>query len=84
MMEAGQALGLEAAVARRLTLQTLKGALALLDARQASPETLRAQVTSPGGTTEAALNVLQAADVKSRLVEAITAAARRSQALSRI
>jgi pyrroline-5-carboxylate reductase len=39
-------------------------------------------VTSPGGTTEAALKVMETARVKDHIAEAVTAAARRSEELS--
>jgi pyrroline-5-carboxylate reductase len=82
MGDAAAELGLDPDQARTLILQTVKGAVALLEATQAAPETLRAQVTSPGGTTEAALNHLNAQEVKPALIQAILAAAARSSALS--
>lgn len=55
---AGAAAGLPAATADELARATGVGAMALLDSTPSSPEALRAQVTSPGGTTAAALEVL--------------------------
>ncbi|MDF1591531.1 MAG: pyrroline-5-carboxylate reductase [Desulfobacterales bacterium] len=83
MIAGGLAAGLEPHAAETLTLQTLKGALKLLRERKEPPEELRRKVTSPGGTTEAALKVMEAQQVKQNIVAAIVAAARRSQELSR-
>jgi pyrroline-5-carboxylate reductase len=82
MIEAGIALGFAPDVAAELTVKTLKGAAALLESRNESPETLRENVTSPGGTTEAAIRVLEDHGVKQSLVSAVMAAAKRSMELS--
>lgn len=82
MIAAGVTIGLEAGDAKTLTLATLKGALALLEQREESPEQLRKQVTSPGGTTEAALEVLGRSKVKESIIDAICAAKDRAKALS--
>jgi pyrroline-5-carboxylate reductase len=82
MIEAGIELGFSPAVAAELTVNTLKGAVALLEQSKESPETLRGRVTSPGGTTEAAIRVLDEHFVKQAFVSAILAAARRSKELS--
>jgi len=83
MIAGGLAAGLEPHAAETLTLQTLKGALQLLQDRGESPEILRRKVTSPGGTTEAALKVMESRQVKQNIVAAIVAAAQRSKELSR-
>ena len=58
----GEALGLEPAIAKQLAYQTVSGAGAMLDVAVADPDVdaaqLRRDVTSPGGTTEAALGIL--------------------------
>jgi pyrroline-5-carboxylate reductase len=54
------------------------GATKLAIERGEDPATLRAQVTSKGGTTEAALKVLEAAGVKRHFVDAVKAARERS------
>ncbi|MEC8578356.1 MAG: pyrroline-5-carboxylate reductase [Pseudomonadota bacterium] len=58
----GEALGLEPAIAKRLAYQTVSGAGTMLDVAVAGPDVdagqLRRDVTSPGGTTEAALGIL--------------------------
>jgi pyrroline-5-carboxylate reductase len=82
MISAGSALGLSMENARKLTLGTLKGAAALMEERGESPEELRRKVTSPGGTTEAAITVLDEKDAKATVIAAITAAAERSRKLS--
>lgn len=82
MIEAGISLGFAPAVAAELTVKTLKGAVVLLESRNESPETLRGNVTSPGGTTEAAIRVLEDHGVKQALVSAVMAAAKRSMELS--
>lgn len=83
MVEAGGNLGLDSEKAAVLTITTLKGAIKLLEKTGEAPEELRRKVTSPGGTTEAALRVLEAKDFKPAVVEAIAAAAQRAAELSR-
>ncbi len=50
--------------------------------RDESPEELRRKVTSPGGTTEAALKVMEENKVRQSIIDAIAAATRRSKELS--
>jgi pyrroline-5-carboxylate reductase len=79
---AGVAAGLSPKDATRLARSTLTGAAALLAQSGDEPAELRRQVTSPGGTTQAALEVLMAeAGLPSLLREAVAAAARRSKEL---
>ena len=82
MAEAGAQLGIAPEDALNMTRSTLEGTLKLLEAQQAGPEELRKKVTSPGGTTEAAIRVLEDNQVKSRLIDAVLAAARRAEELS--
>jgi len=82
MIEGGVKLGLDPKDAFTLTLSTLKGAVALIEDLKESPEALRQKVTSPGGTTEAAIKVFEEKKVKDCIVEAMTAAATRSKELS--
>lgn len=84
MAAAGRAEGLPDDVAMRLARQTVIGAAHLMAKRKdTDPGDLREQVTSPGGTTAAALAVLRAADGLGALVgRAIRAAARRSRELA--
>jgi pyrroline-5-carboxylate reductase len=83
MLEAAaMAEGLPAAVARRLAIDTAAGAAALAQTSADDPATLREQVTSAGGTTAAALAVLEAADVRAIVARAVAAAAERSRELA--
>lgn len=79
---AGAASGLSPKDARRLVRATLTGAAALLARSGEEPAELRRQVTSPGGTTQAALDVLLADGALPDLMrEAVVAAVRRSKEL---
>jgi pyrroline-5-carboxylate reductase len=83
LAEAGAAAGLPADLAARLARATVAGAGELLGASPASAETLRQNVTSPGGTTAAALDVLMGEGRLQGLVtEAVAAAKRRAGELS--
>ena len=82
MMDAGIALGFDPQTAATLTIETIQGAARLLQRQNESPEELRKKVTSPGGTTEAAIRVLQKNRVKDIMIDAIRAAAQRSKELS--
>lgn len=83
MTEAGIRLGLEKDLAADLSQSAVSGAVALIEARNLDPETLRKKVTSPGGTTQAAINVLDDNNVKQFFVSAVLAAAKRSEQLSK-
>jgi pyrroline-5-carboxylate reductase len=80
---AGAAAGLPVAVAERLARATIEGAGEMLFQSPLSPATLRQNVTSPGGTTAAALAVLMADDgLKPLMHKAVAAAKRRAGELS--
>jgi pyrroline-5-carboxylate reductase len=83
MVEAGRAVGLDPEKAAVLVLTTLKGAVKLLETSGEPPEELRRKVTSPGGTTEAAMRVFEQNEFKATVVQAIAAATRRAGELSR-
>lgn len=84
LTKAGIAQGLAPVVAARLARATIMGAGALLDADPRPPEELRRDVTSPAGTTEAALKVLLGKDgLEDLMARAVAAAARRSQELAK-
>ncbi len=83
MIEAGIALGLTPAHARLLTAQTALGAAKMLTTLPDSPEELRRKVTSPGGTTQAAISHLESQKVPAAIEEAVKAAALRSKELGR-
>ena len=83
MAKAGEAAGLPAALAAQLARATVAGAGALLVVSPEEPDKLRKNVTSPGGTTEAALKILMAPDGLAPLMaKAIAAAAQRSHELA--
>ncbi|WP_153188656.1 pyrroline-5-carboxylate reductase [Candidatus Magnetaquicoccus inordinatus] len=81
LSDGGVACGLPRAVADRLAIRTLIGSARLLDASGSHPGVLKNQVTSPGGTTIAALTRLETAGVRGALIEAVQAAWQRSRAL---
>jgi pyrroline-5-carboxylate reductase len=83
MAEAGRAAGLPAELAQRLARATVAGAGELLHRSPESAAQLRKNVTSPNGTTHAALQVLMAEDGLQPLIgRAVAAAARRSRELA--
>jgi len=75
-------LGLDACLARKLSIETAYGASLLARQSSNTPGQLRAQVTSPGGTTESALQVLSDGDLESLFRNALKAAHERSRALA--
>ncbi|HEX5586042.1 MAG TPA: pyrroline-5-carboxylate reductase [Acidimicrobiia bacterium] len=79
MMEAGVLVGLPRASADALVRQTLLGAATLLMESGETPESLRAAVTSPGGTTAAAVKEFETHGFRSAVLHAVEAAARRSR-----
>jgi pyrroline-5-carboxylate reductase len=83
LARAGEKAGLPAPLAASLARATVSGAGELLHRSALDATTLRHNVTSPGGTTAAALDVLMAADGLDPLMErAVAAATRRSRALA--
>jgi pyrroline-5-carboxylate reductase len=82
MTKAGVAAGLDEALAKKLARQTVYGAAKLLVESGEQPEVLRRKVTSPGGTTEAALKVMAERKLAEIFVEAMQAAEKRSRELS--
>ena len=84
LAEAGQKAGLPQELAEHLARKTVTGSAALMAQSQDKPAQLRTNVTSPGGTTAAALDVLMAENGLAELMDkAIAAAAKRSQELSK-
>jgi pyrroline-5-carboxylate reductase len=81
LIEAGQDLGFSPDQARRLAYATAGGAVALAEQSAEPPAVLRAQVTSKGGTTEAAVAVLEQRAVKAAFIAAIRAAEARATEL---
>ncbi|MDR3466722.1 MAG: pyrroline-5-carboxylate reductase [Xanthobacteraceae bacterium] len=83
LARAGVAAGLPADLATRLARETVAGSGELLHRSDLDPAVLRQNVTSPGGTTAAALGVLMAPDGLAPLMQrAVAAATRRSQELA--
>ena len=82
MQAAAVELGLDPATARTLCIETAQGAGRLAAASDFEPAQLRLQVTSKGGTTAAAMEVLEGAGVRDIFARAIAAAARRSRELA--
>jgi pyrroline-5-carboxylate reductase len=81
LSDGGVAAGLPRPLATQLALQTVLGAAKLAAETNEHPALLREAVTSPGGTTAAALGVLEAAAVRSAFSDAVNAAAERSREL---
>ena len=82
MVEGAVALGLSHDDATTLTIQTIVGAAKLLDQSGDTPTTLREKVTSPNGTTFAALNSFNDSDISGVVAKAMKAARDRSQELA--
>lgn len=83
MSDAGVRVGLPRNVALKLAAQTVYGSAKLVIDADEHPAKLKDQVTSPGGTTIAALDALEKAGFRSALMEAVKAATKRSEELSR-
>lgn len=83
MIEAGVSAGLPRDVSRQLVVGTLLGSARMLDETGQEPAELRAAVTSPGGTTAAAVRTLEFKAVRSAFIEAVAAAVERSRQLGR-
>lgn len=81
LSDGGVACGLPRALADRLAVKTLIGSARLIDETGQHPATLKNQVTSPGGTTIAALELLESAGIRGTLMAAVRAAWHRSKAL---
>ncbi|HEV3186544.1 MAG TPA: pyrroline-5-carboxylate reductase [Acidimicrobiales bacterium] len=83
LIEAGVHQGLSREISRQLVVASFEGSAALLSETGESPEELRAQVTSPGGTTAAGLRVLESRAVRAAFLDAVAASAERSRQLGR-
>jgi pyrroline-5-carboxylate reductase len=83
LIEAGIHQGLSRDASHQLVVDTFEGSAAMLSATGESPEVLRAQVTSPGGTTAAGLRTLESHAVRAAFLDAVSAAAERSRQLGR-
>ena len=84
MIKAAQEGGLNPETSRQLTLQTALGAARLALASDESPTELRRRVTSPGGTTQAAVEILDKTGCETILIRAVNAARQRSVELAKL
>ena len=82
MIRAGKNMGLDEKTATALTLQTALGAAQMAITSSNSPAELRKNVTSPNGTTQAALEVFDRAQISQNIQTALAAAQKRSQELA--
>ena len=82
MIDGAMALGLDKEQASALAMQTMLGAAKMAMNSEDAPAELRRKVTSPNGTTQAAVESMQANDIGGQIVEAMQACYDRSQALS--
>ncbi len=82
MIRAGKNMGLDEKVATALTLQTALGAAQMAITSSSTPAELRKNVTSPNGTTQAALEVFDRAQISQNIQAALAAAQKRSQELA--
>ncbi len=83
LIRIGYSLGLSRDLSEKLSIQTIIGSSELLKVSKKSPEILRNNVTSKGGTTEAALNILNNNNFEKILKEAVFAAKKKSEELSK-
>ena len=82
LINTGVRLGLAPEIARELVVQTAKGAAEMVEFSDVGPDVLRQRVTSPGGTTEAALGVFNDGDFADLVDRALVAARDRAGELS--
>lgn len=83
LVDAGVARGLSRTVASTLAIQSIRGAGEML-VGEASPTQLRYDVTSPGGTTAAALRALEDGGLRSAVFSAVDACADRNRELGKV
>lgn len=83
LIKAGLNVGLSSAQAKDLVYQTLVGSAHLLEKSKDDAATLRAKVTSKGGTTQAATDVFMARNIERIFIEAIAAARNRAKELAK-
>jgi pyrroline-5-carboxylate reductase len=83
LIDAGVHLGFPRYIAEQLVVQTLKGSVEYFKQNKAHPATLRNQVTSPGGTSAAALYYLEKAGFRTAISRAVWAAYERAQQLGK-
>lgn len=84
MEQSAAEIGLEKQTAKKLIIQTLLGAAEMLSITDKEPAQLRFEVTSPGGTTEAGINILDQQGVQSAVITCIKEATAQSQKLGQM
>lgn len=84
MISAGRKLGFSDESSILLTMETIKGAVRLMETQEETPESLRRKVTSPGGTTEAAISMMEASGVMDGIIKGIISASEKSKELSAV
>jgi pyrroline-5-carboxylate reductase len=82
MVKAGVELGLTDEIASKLAIETISGSAAMLKESNLDAATLRKNVTSPKGTTAAALEVFSNSDLENIILKAMSAAKNRAQELA--
>jgi pyrroline-5-carboxylate reductase len=83
LADGGVAAGLPRAIAMKLAIQTVLGTAQLLATSKLHPAELKDRVTSPGGTTIAGIAQLERSGLRSGLIDAVVAAARRAEELGK-
>ncbi|MGY4879232.1 pyrroline-5-carboxylate reductase [Vreelandella aquamarina] len=83
MEEAAVKLGLPAASARRLAIQTALGAATMAQRSEHDPATLKQNVMSPGGTTERAIQHMEDAELRKTIADAMQVCAKRAQEMAK-
>src|SRR5690606_38858196 len=81
MEKAADEIGLEKGIAKELILQTIIGAAEMLKTSPKQPAILRKEVTSPGGTTEAGIKILEEYKYQEAMISCIKRATTRSHEL---
>ena len=79
MIDAGVTVGLSRQVATQLVVKTVIGSAEMVSQTGQHPAVLKAQVVSPGGTTAAGINELEAGNLRSVFTKAVKAAAQRAE-----
>ena len=83
LVDGGVRNGLPRDIALRLATQTVLGSAEMVKATNEHPAILKDQVTSPGGTTIAAVEALEAGNLRATLINAVTTATKRAKELGR-
>jgi len=83
LSDAGVKVGLPRDLASALIIQTMKGSLRLLEELKGHPALMMEMVTSPGGTTIAALHAMERAGIRGIIMDGVEAAAKRSKELAK-